>query len=208
MIAAPTAVHLTATGVTRNKVFSDSKGSESKSLLSNFVTFCSVYKKLHRHANRTARCSFVAESDGDSAEWPMEQDETIDSLLCETPSLLPTLSLSLASGPQAPEGPSVAPAAAKAPPAQTTVNSHNQDKGIKVRAWGLWIENYIFGDFSLLFKSFFHLFSSPCLCLQIKEENIIPQIKLEPHEVDQFLNLSPKGLKKLFKVLLLLVACQ
>lgn len=31
--------------------------------------------------------------------------------------------------------------------------------------------------------------------LQIKEENIIPQIKLEPHEVDQFLNLSPKGQK-------------
>lgn len=29
--------------------------------------------------------------------------------------------------------------------------------------------------------------------LQVKEEYIIPQIKLEPHEVDQFLNLSPKG---------------
>ncbi|XP_042258479.1 cyclic AMP-responsive element-binding protein 3-like protein 2 isoform X2 [Thunnus maccoyii] len=102
-----------------------------------------------------------AESDGDSAEWPMEQDEAIDSLLCETPSLLPTLSLSLASseGSQAPEGPAVAPAAA---PAQTTVSSHNQGKGVK-----------------------------------IKEENIIPQIKLEPHEVDQFLNLSPKGLESL-----------
>lgn len=35
------------------------------------------------------------------------------------------------------------------------------------------------------------------LFLQIKEENIIPQIKLEPHEVDQFLNLSPKGLESL-----------
>lgn len=102
-----------------------------------------------------------AESDGDSAEWPMEQDEAIDSLLCETPSLLPTLSLSLASseGSQAPEGPAVTPAAA---PAQTTVSSHNQGKGVK-----------------------------------IKEENIIPQIKLEPHEVDQFLNLSPKGLESL-----------
>lgn len=32
------------------------------------------------------------------------------------------------------------------------------------------------------------------LCLQTKEDSIIPQIKLEPHEVDQFLNLSPKGL--------------
>ncbi|XP_070709775.1 cyclic AMP-responsive element-binding protein 3-like protein 2 isoform X2 [Pempheris klunzingeri] len=99
-----------------------------------------------------------AESDG---EWPMEQDEAIDSLLCETPSLLPTLSLSLAPGPQAPEGPAVAPAAA-ATPVQPTVNSLNQGKGIK-----------------------------------IKEENIIPQIKLEPHEVDQFLNLSPKGLESL-----------
>ncbi|XP_044042090.1 cyclic AMP-responsive element-binding protein 3-like protein 2 isoform X2 [Siniperca chuatsi] len=103
-----------------------------------------------------------AESDGDSADWPMEQEEAIDSLLCETPSLLPTLSLSLASGPQAPESPAVAPAATAATPAQTAVNSHNQGKGIK-----------------------------------IKEENIIPQIKLEPHEVDQFLNLSPKGLESL-----------
>lgn len=66
----------------------------------------------------------------------MEQEEAIDSILCETPSLLPTLSLSLASGPQAPgpqapEVPVVAPAAT-ATPTQTTVNSHNQAKGIKV----------------------------------------------------------------------------
>ncbi|XP_031169279.1 cyclic AMP-responsive element-binding protein 3-like protein 2 isoform X1 [Sander lucioperca] len=107
--------------------------------------------------------SDAAESDGDSADWPMEQEDAIDSILCETPSLLPNLSLSLASsaGPQAPEGPAVAPDAA-ASPAQTTVSSHNQSKGLK-----------------------------------IKEENIIPQIKLEPHEVDQFLNLSPKGLESL-----------
>ncbi|XP_019132444.2 cyclic AMP-responsive element-binding protein 3-like protein 2 [Larimichthys crocea] len=104
-----------------------------------------------------------AESDVDSSEWPMEQDEAIDSLLCETPSLLPTLCLSL--GSQTTESPTaVAPAAAAtaATPTQTTINSHNQSKGIK-----------------------------------IKEENIIPQIKLEPHEVDQFLNLSPKGLESL-----------
>uniref|UniRef100_A0A8C6LFQ7 Cyclic AMP-responsive element-binding protein 3-like protein 2 n=1 Tax=Nothobranchius furzeri TaxID=105023 RepID=A0A8C6LFQ7_NOTFU len=37
----------------------------------------------------------------------------------------------------------------------------------------------------------------PRPCSSIKEENIIPQIKLEPHEVDQFLNLSPKGLDSL-----------
>ncbi|TMS03003.1 Cyclic AMP-responsive element-binding protein 3-like protein 2 [Larimichthys crocea] len=105
-----------------------------------------------------------AESDVDSSEWPMEQDEAIDSLLCETPSLLPTLCLSL--GSQTTESPTaVAPAAATAAaatPTQTTINNHNQSKGIK-----------------------------------IKEENIIPQIKLEPHEVDQFLNLSPKGLESL-----------
>ncbi|KAM9328090.1 cyclic AMP-responsive element-binding protein 3-like protein 2 [Pholidichthys leucotaenia] len=99
-----------------------------------------------------------AESDGDSAEWPMEQEEAIEGFLCETPSLLPTLSLSLVSseGPQASEGHTVSPVA------QATVSSSNQGKGIK-----------------------------------IKEENIIPKIKLEPHEVDQFLNLSPKGLESL-----------
>ncbi|XP_029901915.1 cyclic AMP-responsive element-binding protein 3-like protein 2 [Myripristis murdjan] len=106
--------------------------------------------------------SEAAESDGgDSAEWAMEQEEAMEGLLCEAPSLLPTLSLSLASteGPQAHEGPTSAPAAT---PAQTTISNHNQGKSIKV-----------------------------------KEESVIPQIKLEPHEVDQFLNLSPKGLESL-----------
>ncbi|XP_010770610.1 cyclic AMP-responsive element-binding protein 3-like protein 2, partial [Notothenia coriiceps] len=104
-----------------------------------------------------------AESDGESADWPMEQEDSIDSLLCETPSLLPTLSLSLVpgEGPRAPESPAVAPAVPPSPPAQPRVNS-SQGKAFKV-----------------------------------KEENIIPQIKLEPHEVDQFLNLSPKGLEVL-----------
>lgn len=64
----------------------------------------------------------------------MEQEEAMDSLLCETPPLLPTLSLSLPSGPQAPEDPAVAPAAApvSTTAAQTTVNGLNQGKGIKV----------------------------------------------------------------------------
>ncbi|XP_054595860.1 cyclic AMP-responsive element-binding protein 3-like protein 2 isoform X1 [Nothobranchius furzeri] len=102
--------------------------------------------------------SDAAESDGDSAEWAMEQEDAIESLLCETPSLLPAISLSVSSceGPQEAKGPAVAPAA------QTVTGSNNQVKTIK-----------------------------------IKEENIIPQIKLEPHEVDQFLNLSPKGLDSL-----------
>lgn len=104
-----------------------------------------------------------AESDGDSTEWPMEQEEAIEGLLCETPSLLPTLTLSLSSTEvsQAAEGP-VVPPVATAPPAAPKSPSHNQGKGNK-----------------------------------IKEESIIPQIKLEPHEVDQFLNLSPKSLESL-----------
>lgn len=80
-----------------------------------------------------AACS-EAESDGDSPEWPMEQEEAISSLLCETPSLLPTLSLSLVSteGPQEPESHAVAPTTAATTPAQITISSYNQGKGIKV----------------------------------------------------------------------------
>ncbi|KAM8883959.1 cyclic AMP-responsive element-binding protein 3-like protein 2 [Synchiropus picturatus] len=102
-----------------------------------------------------------AESEADTSEWPMEQD---DGLLCETPCLLPTISLSLTNneGTQAPaEEPSVAPVTVAAPAPATNV-SPNHGKGIK-----------------------------------IKEEITIPKIKLEPHEVDQFLNLSPKGLESL-----------
>lgn len=107
--------------------------------------------------------SEAGESDGDSTEWPMEQEEAIESLLCETPSLLPTLSLSIGSsdGPPAPDSPPAAPST----PAPATVSSSSS--------------------------------SSPAKSIKIKEENIIPQIKLEPHEVDQFLNLSPKGLESL-----------
>lgn len=103
--------------------------------------------------------SEAGESDGDSNDWAMEQEESIE-LMCETPSLLPTLALSLSATevPCATEG---APTtAATTPPVPPRSPSHN--KGIK-----------------------------------IKEENIAPQIKLEPHEVDQFLNLSPKSLESL-----------
>lgn len=64
----------------------------------------------------------------------MEQEEAISSLLCETPALLPTLSLTLGSteGPQAPESPAVAPTTATTTPAQITMSSYNQGKGIKV----------------------------------------------------------------------------
>lgn len=59
----------------------------------------------------------------------MEQEEAIESLLCETPSLLPTLSLSLATseGSQTSEGSALAPTATSV---QVTVN---QSKVIKVR---------------------------------------------------------------------------
>lgn len=105
--------------------------------------------------------SEAGESDGDSNDWAMEQEESID-LLCDTPSLLPTLALSLSTTevPRATEGATVPPPEATATTAPPSFLNHG--KGIKV-----------------------------------KEEPITPQIKLEPHEVDQFLNLSPKSLESL-----------
>lgn len=104
--------------------------------------------------------SEAGESVGDSNEWAMEQEDSID-LLCDTPSLLPTLALSLSATevPDATDGTMVPPATTCA---SVTPRSPSHGKGIK-----------------------------------IKEENIAPQIKLEPHEVDQFLNLSPKSLESL-----------
>lgn len=114
----------------------------------------------------------------------MEQEEAIDSLLCEAPSLIPTLSLSL---PQASEGPAAATPVvnATAPAVSLTSACSNQGKGIKVSCVS---RSEAFGIFKLV-SDF------PRVCSQIKEESILPQIKLEPHEVDQFLNLSPKGLE-------------
>ncbi|XP_057710672.1 cyclic AMP-responsive element-binding protein 3-like protein 2 [Corythoichthys intestinalis] len=94
-----------------------------------------------------------AESEGDSSEWPMEQDDGMEGLLCRAPSLL--LALGSVEDPRAPEDPAVSPP-------RSPVGSRNHDKSVKV-----------------------------------KEEEVFPEIKLEPHEVDQFLNLSPKGLEAL-----------
>lgn len=105
----------------------------------------------------------------------------MDSLLGETPSLIPTLSLSL---PQAPEGLSTASPAA--PVAASNSVSSNQGKVVKVSG-GRQLETFV------VFKRSSDV---PRVHLQIKEESILPQIKLEPHEVDQFLNLSPKGLER------------
>lgn len=82
----------------------------------------------------------AAESDGDSADWPMEQDEAMDSLLCESPALLPALSLTLPLGPQqAPESPvttNAAAAAATTPgptPAESPASSRSPSRAVKVR---------------------------------------------------------------------------
>lgn len=138
----------------------------------------------------------------------MEQEEPLESLLGEAPSLLPSLTLSLAQaeGPQASKcHPTVAPAApaatsvapaAPAAPVQTTVSSSNQTKGIKVKKNDRLVTETQTVMFFIVFdKLFLSFLVCLFLFLQIKEENIIPQIKLEPHEVDQFLNFSPKGQK-------------
>lgn len=79
----------------------------------------------------------AAESDGDSADWPMEQDEAMDSLLCESPALLPTLSLTLPLGAQqAPKGPVTTDAAAtsssSSTPAESPASSCSPSRGVKV----------------------------------------------------------------------------
>lgn len=106
----------------------------------------------------------------------------MDSLLCETPSLIPTLSLSL---PQASEGPAPAsPAPTAAPPATASTSTcSNQAKGVKVSR----------GRRPRAFDTSDTSRDLPRVRPQVKEESVLPQIKLEPHEVDQFLNLSPKG---------------
>lgn len=77
----------------------------------------------------------AGESDGDSADWQVEQDEAMDSLLCESPALLPALSLTLPLGPQrAPESP--APIAttptAGATPAESPASSRSPSRAVKV----------------------------------------------------------------------------
>lgn len=112
----------------------------------------------------------------------MEPEEAMDSLLGETPSLIPALSLPL---PQASQGPPTASPAA--PAAASTSGSSSQGKAVKA-SWGRrWEAGAACGRSSDL----------PRVRLQVKEESVLPQIKLEPHEVDQFLNLSPKGVRRL-----------
>ncbi|XP_053505986.1 cyclic AMP-responsive element-binding protein 3-like protein 2 [Ictalurus furcatus] len=96
--------------------------------------------------------------ESDSEDWPVGQEEEMEEeeeeqlnlkmepLLCDSPALLPTLTLTLT-----------------VEPAPTASLSHTTQ-----------------------------------LTTQIKEdESYNPQVKLEPHEVDQFLNLSPKELEAL-----------
>lgn len=101
--------------------------------------------------------SEAGESDLDS-EWPMEQEDTMEGLLCDPPALLPTLDL-------APEDPNIkiAESSSAVPKSPAPVPTTTRGKSSKVKA--------------------------------ASEASVIPQIKLEPHEVDQFLNLSAKGLE-------------
>ncbi|KAJ8381984.1 hypothetical protein SKAU_G00027620 [Synaphobranchus kaupii] len=106
------------------------------------------------------RESDAGESDGE--DWIMEPEEKalkMDPLLCDPPSLLPTLSLSLT-----PAGPAAQPAAPHALSVPVLFTQSSQVKIIKVKE---------------------------------DSEKFSPKIKLEPHEVDQFLNLSPRGLESL-----------
>ncbi|XP_077450639.1 cyclic AMP-responsive element-binding protein 3-like protein 2 [Stigmatopora argus] len=75
-----------------------------------------------------------AESEGDSSEWPMEQDVDTEALLCH------------------------AADAEAGPPRSPLVKIETEEE---------------------------------------EEQLVFPEIKLEPHQVDQFLNLSPKGLEAL-----------
>ncbi|XP_007237834.3 cyclic AMP-responsive element-binding protein 3-like protein 2 isoform X1 [Astyanax mexicanus] len=96
--------------------------------------------------------------ESDMEEWPAEQEEKqlkMEPLLCDSPSLLPTLALTLS-----PESPAFEPVTITNGPAlMLTLPQATQTSTTKTKEDG----------------------SSPT-----------PQIKLEPHEVDQFLNLSPK----------------
>ncbi|XP_030632237.1 cyclic AMP-responsive element-binding protein 3-like protein 2 isoform X2 [Chanos chanos] len=95
--------------------------------------------------------SDAGDSDGD--DWPMEQEKKslkIEPLLCDPPSLLPTLALT--------EGATVTE------PVTTATNTLTLSQATQVKE---------------------------------DSENFRPQIKLEPHEVDQFLNLSPKSMEPL-----------
>ncbi|XP_077565362.1 cyclic AMP-responsive element-binding protein 3-like protein 2 [Stigmatopora nigra] len=83
-----------------------------------------------------------AESEGDSSEWPMEQDVGTEALLCHAPSA----AVDVGAGP--PRSPLV------------KIETEEEEE-------------------------------------EEEEELIFPEIKLEPHQVDQFLNLSPKGLEAL-----------
>ncbi|KAL0962740.1 hypothetical protein UPYG_G00344700 [Umbra pygmaea] len=98
-----------------------------------------------------------AESDGE--EWPIEQEEKMEVLLCDPPALLPTLSLTLAPGGHIVEDPITGIQLASSPkPNPQTV-----------------------------------ILGKTCKVKDISEI----QIKLEPHEVDQFLNLSPQNVESL-----------
>ncbi|XP_076153088.1 cyclic AMP-responsive element-binding protein 3-like protein 2 [Alosa pseudoharengus] len=111
--------------------------------------------------------SDAGDSEGD--DWAMEQDDKdlkMETLLCDAPSLLPTLTLTL-TPPAVPTSDPVAKATTSTAGATATLTMANpQATEVKIK-------------------------------VKDDGETFTPQIKLEPHEVDQFLNLSPKALESL-----------
>ena len=70
---------------------------------------------------------------GDSGDWPMEQEEDIQSLLAEAPSFLPALTLALAESHAAAQGPAAAPLSEPPSPAAASPHqNHHKGKTIKV----------------------------------------------------------------------------
>jgi len=75
---------------------------------------------------------------GDSGDWPMEQEEAIQSLLSEAPSFLPALTLALAKG-HASTAAADAAAANQGPavePASPAAASHAQNPGKVIKVTG------------------------------------------------------------------------
>ncbi|KAL2103097.1 hypothetical protein ACEWY4_002265 [Coilia grayii] len=108
--------------------------------------------------------SDAGDSEGD--DWAMEQEEKVlkmEPLLCDSPPLLPAMTLGLTAEPTTSD-PIATATTSTATPTLTLANPQASELKIKVKEDG---------------------------------ETFAPQMKLEPHEVDQFLNLSPKALESL-----------
>ncbi|XP_066523277.1 cyclic AMP-responsive element-binding protein 3-like protein 2 isoform X2 [Hoplias malabaricus] len=155
--------------------------------------------------------------DSDNEDWPAEQEEKqlkMEHLLCESPGLLPNLALTLS-----PEGPAIEPKATESAltltlPQTTQASVVKEEEArcttaasqAKQGQWPLGesreAEDHlakIVGHIKFLLGATYDVLPTPQNLGQwIEDGNTFsPHIKLEPHEVDQFLNLSPKELEAL-----------